>query len=356
VKYITDSDVEDLALGAVILGTGGGGDPYIAKIMLREAIRRHGPVSLVSAADLDPDGLLLPVGMVGAPTAIVEKIPNGGEAAVVLEALERQLGRRGIAVMPVEVGGMNTLFPLAVAAALGLPCVDADPMRRAFPQIEMTLFTLAGISASPLTMCDAKGNLVVFQVSDNATSERLVRACVAQMGMIAVMSAYAVTAEMCAKHAVNGSLSYCIEIGRRVGKVQAGEPGAFERFISYCDATALFTGKVTDINRRTTGGFARGAVTLEHLDDPARVMRIEIQNENLIALEDDQPLAMVPDLITLIDTETAIPMTTEGLAYGQRLHVIAMPAHERWHSPEGLALAGPRAFGYDMDYVPIGGE
>jgi len=356
VDYITDSDVEDLALGAVILGTGGGGDPYVAKIMLAEAIRRYGPVPLVKAADLDPDGLLLPVCMVGAPTAIVEKLPNGGEAALVLDAIERQLDRRAVAVMPIEVGGMNTLFPLAVAAAAGVPCVDADPMRRAFPQVEMTLFTLAGIPASPLTMCDAKGNRIVFQVTDNATGERLVRACVAQMGMIAVMSAYAITAETCAKYAVNGSLSYCLEIGRRVAAIQAGEPGAFAQFLSYCQASVLFTGKVIDINRRTTGGWARGAVTLEHLDDPSRVMRIEIQNENLIALEDGEPLAMVPDLITLIDTETAIPMTTEGLAYGQRLHVIAMPADERWHSPEGLALTGPHAFGYDMDYVPIGGR
>jgi DUF917 family protein len=354
-KQITESDIEDLALGAVILGTGGGGDPYIAKVMLREAIRRHGPVPLVDAADLDPKGLVLPVAMVGAPTAIVEKFPNGGEATLVLEALERQLGQRGVAVMPIEAGGMNTLFPLAVAAALGVPCVDADSMRRAFPQIEMTLFTLAGIPASPMTMCDAKGNRVVFQTVDNAMGERLVRACVAQMGMIAVMSAYALTAEACAKHAVNGSLTYCLEIGRRVAGIQAGRPGAFEDLLSYCDATVLFTGKVIDINRQTTGGWARGAVTLEHLSDQSRVMRIEIQNENLIALEDGEPRAMVPDLITLIDTETAIPMTTEGLAYGQRLHVIGMPAHERWHSPDGLALAGPAAFGYDMDYVPIGG-
>ena len=41
-------------------------------------------------------------------------------------------------------GGMNTLIPLSVAAELGIPCVDADGMRRAFPQVEMTTFTLHG--------------------------------------------------------------------------------------------------------------------------------------------------------------------------------------------------------------------
>jgi DUF917 family protein len=32
-----------------------------------------------------------------------------------------------------------------------------------------------------------------------------------------------------------------------------------------------------------------------------------------------------------------------------------MPAEPRWHTAEGLALAGPKAFGYDVDYVALGG-
>jgi hypothetical protein len=348
-------DVEDLALGAVVLGTGGGGDPYVAKIMLAEAIEKYGPIQLVDAADLPPDGLLLPVAMVGAPTVIVEKIPNGSEAQTVLRALEEQRGAKGVAVMPIEVGGMNTLFPLAVAAELGLPCVDADSMRRAFPQIEMTLLTLAGISSSPMTLADVKGNYVYFDAKDNAMGEKLVRACVTEMGMLAVVSAYPMNAAQCAKYAVNGSVSFALEIGRKVTAIQQGKPGAYEKFLELCEAQILFTGKVLDIERRTTAGWSRGTVTLEHLHDRSRVMRVDIQNENLIAFEDGVALATVPDLITLIDTETGVPMTTESLGFGQRLHVIGMPAHPRWITPEGLALAGPRAFGYDIDYVPLGG-
>ena len=349
-------DIDDLALGAVVLGTGGGGDPYVAKIMLREAIEKYGPVPLVNAEDLEPDGLILPVAMVGAPTVIVEKFPNGQEAHTVLRAMEQQRGTKGIAVMPVEVGGMNTLFPIAVAAELGLPCVDADGMRRAFPQIEMTLLTLAGISASPMTLSDVKGNFVYFEAKDNQMAEKLVRACVAQMGMLAVMAAYPMTARECSQYAVNGSLSYCLEIGRRVRAIQEGGANAYQSFLDFCQAQILFTGKILDIERRTTAGWARGTVTLEHLSAPTRVMRVEIQNENLVAFEDGEPVATVPDLITLIDVETGVPTTTEALSFGQRLNVIAMPAHPRWVTPEGIALAGPRAFGYDLDYVPMGGN
>ncbi len=69
--------VEDLACGAAILGTGGGGDPYIGSLMLRQAIRDHGPIDLVDVEELGDDDFVVPFAMMGAPTVIVEKLPNG---------------------------------------------------------------------------------------------------------------------------------------------------------------------------------------------------------------------------------------------------------------------------------------
>ena len=37
-------EIEDIALGAAVLGTGGGGDPYIGRLMATQAIEDHGPV------------------------------------------------------------------------------------------------------------------------------------------------------------------------------------------------------------------------------------------------------------------------------------------------------------------------
>ena len=44
-------DLEDIAIGGAILGTGGGGDPYIGKLMAQQAILKHGPVKLVDVAE-----------------------------------------------------------------------------------------------------------------------------------------------------------------------------------------------------------------------------------------------------------------------------------------------------------------
>lgn len=101
--------------------------------------------------------------------------------------------------MPIEVGGMNTLIPLAVAAELGLPVIDADSMRRAFPQIEMTVFTLAGIPASPMSVADEKGNVMVFETTDNKMAEKLARSAVMQLGLANGISCYSMTVRQVAE-------------------------------------------------------------------------------------------------------------------------------------------------------------
>ena len=354
-RIIGLDDVEDLALGAALLGTGGGGDPYIGKLMVKQAIEKFGPVEVVEPSELPADGLVVSVAIIGAPTVILEKIPSGVEFIASVRGLARWLDKELVALMSVEVGGLNTLVPLAVAGDMGLPVIDADPMRRAFPQIEMTVFTLAGIKATPLCIADEKGDLCIFETPTNQMGETLARGAVAALGMAASFASYPVTVQQVADYAIGGSMSYCSELGRHMSAVQRGESGALQRFFDFAGARPLFTGKVTDIERRTTAGFARGTVVLEHVSEPGREMRIEIQNENLVAWDGDRPVVTVPDLISMIDHETAKPVLTEALAYGQRLDVVAMPCAPEWHQDGMLDVVGPRAFGYDIDYVPLGG-
>ena len=41
IKSINRSDMTDIALGGAFLGTGGGGDPYIGRLMAEQAIDNH---------------------------------------------------------------------------------------------------------------------------------------------------------------------------------------------------------------------------------------------------------------------------------------------------------------------------
>ena len=66
-------EIEDIALGAALLGAGGGGDPYIGKLMAIGAIRECGEVTLISPEEVPDDALIMPIAMMGAPTVLCEK-------------------------------------------------------------------------------------------------------------------------------------------------------------------------------------------------------------------------------------------------------------------------------------------
>ncbi|MCW2898921.1 MAG: hypothetical protein JWO67_1186, partial [Streptosporangiaceae bacterium] len=185
--------------------------------------------------------------------------------------------------------------------------------------------------------------------------ERLARGAVITLGLANAISCYPMTAAQVAEHGISGSMSYCVELGRRLAAVRNGQAGAYQEFLRFAEAREFFSGKIVDIHRETTEGFARGTVIVEHFADADRTMRIEIQNELLVAFEGDRPVITAPDLICLLDHEDASPITTESLAYGQRVDVIGMPCAPEWHRDGFLELVGPRAFGYDIDYVPMGG-
>ena len=345
-RYVTVEDIDDLVAGAMVLGGGGGGDWYAPRLMLLHALETFGPVPLVDAEDLDPHAPVLPILSAGTPSALVETFHGERESSLLRALVEQALPRPCVAVLPVQPGPVNALIPLVVAAQLGLPCVDADIMLRCFPAIEMTVFTLAGIPPSPLFAVDARGTSVVLAASRDSTVSALLRSCMPHMGLVALVSTYRVTAGDCARLTADSGPTRCMRIGRAL-RASGGSPHGLEGF----GAVTLFTGVVSELLHRTTGGFPRGVLTIETTGEPPRVMRVDFQNENLVATEDGVVAVTVPDLINLVDADTGTVMQTIDVLVGQRVHVVAMPVGGIWHSPEGIALAGPRAFGLDVDAV-----
>ena len=349
-RSVAEEDLEDIARGAAVLGTGGGGNPYIGKRMARRAIRAHGPVELVDAAELPDDALVAQGAMMGAPTVMVEKLPEGGEIARAFEALGAWLGRPLTHVACGEVGGINSTIPFVVAARLGVPLVDADGMGRAFPELQMTLPSMHGISATPLALADEKGNRLVLETIDNRWTERLARTATIDMGCSSLIATYVSSGRQVKDTMVLGTITLSQELGRRLREARAAHRDPVDAVLERLGGRRLFQGRITDVERRTQTGFARGSARLEGMGGE---LTLRFQNENLVALQGDRVLASVPDLIIVLDTETGEPVTTEELRYGLRVTVLGAPCDPRWRSARGLALTGPRAFGYEFDYVPL---
>ena len=350
--------VADLAVGSALLGTGGGGDPHIGALMALAAIEHCGPVSVIPACNLEDDALVAIVSMSGAPTVMTEKIPNGGEIERVLDRVAEAAGRRPVAVISVEIGGMNSVIPVVAAAQTGLPLVDADGMGRAFPEFQMTAFNVAGINFGPRFVTDEKGNVLRIDGIDAGWIERINRRALIAMGG-SVITAIGLTGADVKRGAIQGTISLAVQIGAALRQAKREGSPWLERLRQVVDVVPFFNGKVTSVDRRTEGGFARGHGIVTGLGNEAdQAIRIDFQNEHLIArrLADDQPVKILittPDLIAVLDSETGTPVTTETLHYGQRVTVVGIPSQPIWRTPRGLELAGPRYFGFDVDYVPF---
>lgn len=343
-RTITAADIDGLARGAAVLGTGGGGDPYIGGLLARQALA-DGEVTLIDLADVPDDGLVLFVAMMGAPTVMVEKLPSLAEVIEPVHALGRHLGRPVTHIACAEVGGVNSTIPIAAAAALNLPLIDADGMGRAFPELQMVLPTLSGITASPLSFSDEKGNTGVLQTVDNSWTERIARVACVEMGSSVMIAGFPMSGADARSSLVAGTLSQSIRIGQGIAQARDAKTDPVAAATEILSGRELFGGKVVDVERATTTGFARGRARIA--GEGESELGLNFQNEHLIAERDGEILATTPDLIMVLDGESGEPITTEGLRYGQRVRVLAAPADERWHSAEALAMVGPAYFGYD---------
>jgi DUF917 family protein len=352
-------DLPDLARGAALLGTGGGGDPHIGKLMVEAAIREHGPVTVLDPDEVDDAAFVVPTAMMGAPTVMVEKIPRGDEAVIALRTLERHLGRSADATMPIECGGINSMIPLVVAATTGLPVVDADGMGRAFPELQMETFGVYGVPGSPMVVAGDHGETVAIDTgADNRRMEWLARGATIRMGGAALIADYPMSGADVKRTAVPRTLSLGLSLGRalREAREQLRDPiSALAEALAptaYSHLRVLFAGKVADVERRTVDGFAKGRARFVSFDGTS-TLRTVFQNENLVAEVDGVVTCIVPDLICVLEAESGEPITTETLRYGQRVVVVGISTPEIMRTPEALAVFGPSCFGLTQEFRPV---
>jgi len=355
---LDETKLEALAIGAGILGTGGGGNPYYGKLHVRRLLRKGRRIRIVAPDEVPDDALVVSVGGMGAPTIGIERIHRGDEPLVALRALEQHLGRPATHLVPGEIGGANALRPMAVGALAGLPVVDGDGMGRAFPELQMDTFAIYGVPATPAALADIYHNVVLFPwLRDAITLERYARAVTIQMGGAAGFAFPAMTGSELRRVVIPFTVTLAVELGEAVLSARRRHRDPIEAALAVSGGCLLFRGKIVDVERRLAAGFARGTVRLEGLaEDRGSQLRIDFQNENLIAYRDGEVVAVVPDLICLVDLETAEPVTTEVVRYGLRVAVLGIPAPASLRTPQALAVVGPAAFGYtDVTYRPLPG-
>src|SRR5436190_17532204 len=156
-REIRREDIECLAVGAWILGTGGGGSPYLGLLNMRRLYAEGYRIELMSPLDLADDDRLAVVSNMGAPLIGQERLTDSRSIARAVQIQEEYSGQKFGAVMSLEIGGGNGIQPLMAAAHLVLPVVDADTMGRAYPEAQMTSVAVGDLRPYPCALYDPRG-------------------------------------------------------------------------------------------------------------------------------------------------------------------------------------------------------
>lgn len=354
-------DLAALSVGAAILGGGGGGDPYIGRVLAEAAMRKGGPVTMLDVEEVPEDAWVLPTSMMGAPTVMQEKLPGGNEAVSAFLRLEQHLGIAAYATLASEVGGVNLMVPLIVASALGRPVVDADGMGRSFPELYMQSFHIYGVEATPACIASEHGDFIILdRLHDDFAHEWLARGVTQRMGGHAFIADYPMRGLQLRRAAIRGTVGLALRLGRALLSARRRQADPLEalcqaaKHAGYGRGAPLFEGKVVEVLRWTRESFAQGTAAVEGLGEHAgAILRVDFQNENLLASRNGLPVCTVPDIIVILDDATGLPVATEEIRYGQRVRVLGIPVPAAMTTAEALDVWGPRGFGYDADYASI---
>ncbi|KAI0746875.1 DUF917-domain-containing protein [Daedaleopsis nitida] len=384
---LSELDLEWVAEGCGVLGTGGGGSPYPPFLMARQALRDGKDIYVVDPDDVPEDDVFIRCSFMGSPSVSIERIQGGDEIPSAARALLKYLGIADFTgAISEEIGGGNGIEPMIVAAHMGKAVLDCDLMGRAYPNVRTSLpgaFEVPG-GLWPCAISDGVGNtLVLPSARDPKAVEHILRAVTTEMGSCSGVSMAPLKRGTCTRYGVPHTVSQAWRIGRAIALARKRNDlkGVPRAILELQNGACLFVGKIVDVQREVRKGFTWGEVTivplLEEEEEDGRTdagasptlpvkpddrLVIPFQNENLYAYIESaadgekKVHVSVPDLITVLDSQNGAALGTPDYRYGLRVTVIALAGHPSWTTtPEGLRCGGPGAFGLDeVPFTPIG--
>jgi len=363
---IRSSDITALALGSSVVGCGGGGNSYYGQLVAHRLLAGDVALRVIDVDEMAPESFAITPAAVGAPLVCLEKPPSLLALHAGLESVRRALRGPLSAFFAAEIGGLQCVFPVLLAAEAGLPLLDGDGMGRAFPELQMTTFSIYGTTRGlPHALSGDRGLIPPDPAGQDSSEpespddppgirfERAVRKiCTAHGGLIYLTSAF--DQKSLSRTLVRGSISLALRIGRAIESARQGNRDPVGAITQAADGKRFIAGKVVDVERQFRGGHDWGTVRLEGVEeDRGQVAEIAFKNEYLILNLNGDVALTVPDLITLAETETGTPVSTDILRPGLRVTVLGLPASPLLTTPAALKSVGPGAFGYNVAYVPL---
>ncbi|KAM4066229.1 hydantoinase/oxoprolinase domain-containing protein [Hirsutella rhossiliensis] len=378
VWYVSEVDLEFMATGCGVLGTGGGGPTYYEYLKGLNALRAggKGKMRIISPKALKDDDVICFGAWYGSPSVINERTSGGNEIIDSIDAVNKIRGIDTFSALFLdEIGGGNGMSAFPNGVHYDLPIIDGDAMGRAYPTLYHTTFSVYGYPLVPCAITDAAGNVsVALSTNSPERLEKIIRTTAVELGLTCAASTNPLPGSAIKAHGIPNTLSLAWYLGRAVHLAKRNKASYVDAIFDVCAGKLLFSGKITDVRRYIGGGYTMGAVMLaplshEERESPVNASRqqvptdthmtIPFQNEFLYAAYCDQEgseasqqvVCTVPNLISILGQDGEA-IGSQDLRYGLRVNVIALPAHPLWRTPEALKVGGPE--GFDLKMAEVG--
>ena len=370
IKNRTDAD--DLIRGLAFMGTGGGGRPDSGREMLYRHVDKGETLGWTDLKELPEDAWACCAFTMGStaprPPDFKEgqsfpeygsRVPGSALPRAIRE-LESYTGKQVSVIFALELGAANTAGPLHAAAELGLKVADGEGCGRAVPEAGQIIPALYNRTMWPASLCDEWGNALVMR---QATSQEVAEAIGKHISIVTKtpdpyaylgMACYLMPVPQMKEMVVDGSVSRAFALGQAIRRAREQGQDPVAAAAAFAHGWVLFRGVVSRRQWENTRGYQIG--TTEITGDGAHAghaMRIWFKNEHHISWIDDKPFVTSPDLLAVVQADTAEPITNTYLSEGDKVAVIGMQVNKFFRTEMGMKVLGPRHFGFDLDFRPI---
>ena len=256
-------------------------------------------------------------------------------------------------------------------------------MRHAYTIDQTTLSAHMPGQLCPSAIVSGAGQtMLMTESSSDKIVDLALRAACSEMGSRVGMASKPTRGEIVQKLSIRNTISLAWRIGRAILKCQRNTEISLvaDRIIEEVGgprtARKLFAGKIVQVDSHLHKGHTYGNLKIDALSATELAeesskgvlpymksdgcLRIPFKNENILAEWESisgerEIIAVVPDLICVLDATSGESLGVPEFRYGLRVVVIGITCSPLWTStPEALKLGGPAAFGYDVPYKPLG--
>lgn len=327
--WLDQSKLKQIVYGGAVLGAGGGGSIDAGLSAGRKALA-EGKLRLVDLAELPDDATLVTFSGVGTVGKMggVGQLDGHHEKAL---RLFLQMDKRPISgFIPSEVGAQAVTYGWHESILSGVPIVDAPCNGRAHPLSIMGSLGLHRFPAQSTTTVAIGGKprtdkyLELCIRANVVRASQIVRKAVAQSGVSLAVVRNPLPASYIGRHAALGGLKYALRVGETLlGHVGEGLTSVLRALSRLMGGTVLGQGSVESVDLTERVGFTVGTILL--LTESRGYLRIPVCNEHMMVLDNESSLAAFPDLISLFDSGTSLPLSSSDVRPGQQVAVFGVP-------------------------------